>query len=69
MTNFDFIIKYKNMAKISDVCELNGIQYPNLIQGKTTDENVSKVANILRAEIIDMYAEVMKENVNKTNSL
>lgn len=55
MSNYDFIIEYKKLKSISNICEELGINYSNLINNKTTEENEKKVANLLKKQIIEMY--------------
>lgn len=56
MNELEFIKAYKDMKSISDICEHLGINYTNLIYGRTTKENEKKVARILKVEILKIYA-------------
>lgn len=68
MTNLEFINEYKNMKTAGDFCKIVGVNYSNLIHGKSTKENESKIATLCKFEIIRLYGEVMKDNV-KTDTL
>lgn len=68
MTNLEFIDLYKNMKTIKDFCDIIGVNYSNLVHGKSTKENEAKIATLCKFEIIRLNSEVMKDNV-KTDSL
>ena len=68
MTNMEFINEYRNMKSVGDFCKITGVNHSNLINGKTTSENESKIATLCKFEIIRLYGEVMKDNV-KTDTL
>lgn len=54
--DLEFIKAVKEMKSISDICEELKINYTNLIYGRTTKENEQKVANVLKVEILKLYA-------------
>ena len=56
MDDYRFILAYKDMKSISDICNGFKISYSNLVNGKTSKENEKKVAEKLRDEIYKMYA-------------
>ena len=37
--DFDIIMKFKEMRSIGDICKSLGIDYANLVNGRTTKEN------------------------------
>ena len=51
MNDFDIILQFKNMKTIGEICKDLGIEYANLIQGKTTKENEHKVVQALKLEL------------------
>ena len=51
MSDFEFILAIKDLKTISQICANLGIDYSNLIKGKSTAENEKRVANVLRLEI------------------
>ena len=63
MSNLDFILKYKDMKKISDFCDRENINYSNLVNGKSTKENEQKIANLCKEEVIILYSELIKDGV------
>lgn len=63
MSNYDFIIEYKKLKSISNICEELGINYSNLINNKTTDENEKKVASLLKKQIIEMYDLILFDKI------
>ena len=56
MDNLDFIKAFKNMKSLTTICEENGINYSNLINGKTTKENENKISEKIKSEIFKMFA-------------
>ena len=46
----------KNMKSINKICEENNIDVSNLLKGTTSKDNIKKVANELKLEIIKLYA-------------
>lgn len=63
--NLEFIIKYKNLKKIGQICKDLEIDYSNLINGKTKDENIKKVSDALKKQVIELYSDIIKEEVIK----
>lgn len=51
MNDFDIILQFKKMKTIGEICKDLGIEYANLIQGKTTKENEHKVVQELKLEL------------------
>ena len=58
-----FILKYKDIKKISEFCEEENINYSNLVNGRTTEENEQKIANLCKKEVINLYSEIIKDGV------
>ena len=56
MDDLDLIKTYQEMKALSTICEENKVNYSNLINGKTTSDNVKKVANGVKMEILKIYA-------------
>ena len=56
MDYIDLIKAYQDMKALSNICEENKVNYSNLINGKTTDDNVKKIANSVKMEILKIYA-------------
>lgn len=56
MNDLEFIKAVKEMKSISEICDELKINYTNLVYGKTTKENEEKVANVLKVEILKLYA-------------
>lgn len=73
MTDLEFIQEFKNMKKVSDFTDITGVNYSNLVQGKSTKENEQKIATLCKFEIIRLYTEIIKDGVviknEKTNTL
>ena len=51
MEDYRIIQKFKNIRSIGEICKDLGINYANLIQGKTTKENEHKVVQELKLEL------------------
>lgn len=51
MKDFEIIQAFKNMRSIGEICKDLGINYANLIQGKSTKENEHKVVQELKLEL------------------
>ena len=51
MNDFDIILQFKNMKSIGEIFKDLGIEYADLIQGKTTKENEHKVVQALKLEL------------------
>lgn len=56
MSYYDFIMVVKNMKSINKICEENNIDVSNLLKGTASKDNIKKVANDLKLEIIKLYA-------------
>lgn len=56
MEDINFILAYKDMKSISEICEEYKINYSNLINERTTKENEKKVADKLKTEVYKIYA-------------
>lgn len=69
MNSIEFINEYRRMKSIGDFCKIIGVNHSNLIKGKSTKENENKIATLCKIEIIRLYSEVMKDNVEKTDTL
>ena len=65
MENYNFILEYKNLKSISQICKDFGIDYSNLINKRTTNENMKKVADELRKQVIYLYSNIIAEEVIK----
>ena len=63
MSDLNFILKYKDIKKISEFCEEENINYSNLVNGRTTEENEQKIANLCKKEVINLYSEIIKDGV------
>lgn len=50
MKDIELIHKIKNI-KLGNICKRNKIDYTNLIYGRTSKENVKKIADELRKEL------------------
>lgn len=59
MTDLELITKYRELKKIGDICKEYNINQSNLIYGKTTKENESIVANIIKNEINKIHSEIL----------
>lgn len=59
MSDLEFINEYRNMLKISDLCNEYNINQSNLIYGKSSKENEKLVASRLKLEIERIYAEIL----------
>lgn len=59
MTDLDLITEYRNMIKISDICNKYKINQSNLIYGQCSKEKQKIVADILRNEINKIHSEIM----------
>lgn len=51
LDDFDIIMKFKEMRSIGDICKELGIDYANLVNGRTTKENEHKVVQELKLEL------------------
>lgn len=51
MKDIDIILEFKKMRSIGDICKDLEINYANLIQGKSTEENEHKVVQELKLEL------------------
>lgn len=64
MKDIDFILAYKDMKSISDICEELKINYSNLVNGRTSAENEKKVVEKIRLECYKIYSLVqMMEDI------
>lgn len=52
----DIIIAYKDMKSIKKICEELSINYSNLINGLTTEENERKVVDKLKIESYKIFS-------------
>lgn len=73
MNDYDFILEYKNLNSISDICKRVNINYSNLINGKTSRENEKKVASIIEVELLKIVSllkarEIERQKLNETYS-
>lgn len=73
MNDYDFILEYKNLNSISDICKRVNINYSNLINGKTSKENEKKVASIIEVELLKIVSllkarEIERQKLNETYS-
>lgn len=59
MTDLEIINLYKNMRSVSNVCQSLGIDMANISRGTTTEENIKKVANELKFEIVKAYSAIL----------
>ena len=64
MDDMNFILAYKDMKSISDICDELKINYSNLVNGKTSNENEKKVVDKLKIECYKIYSlvKLMEEN-------
>lgn len=51
MNDYDIILEFRKMKSIGDICKDLGIDYSNLIRGKTSKENEHKVVQELKLEL------------------
>ena len=51
LEDYNIILKFKEMRSIGDICKDLGIEYANVVQGKTTKENMHKVVQELKLEL------------------
>ena len=56
MRDNDIIDLYKEMKSIRKICEELQIDYSNLINKKTSKENIKKVADKIKIEVLKMYS-------------
>lgn len=56
MEDFDLIVSYKEMKSTKKICEELEVDYSNLINGKTSKENIKKVADKIKVECFKMYS-------------
>ena len=63
--DYSFILKYKELKTIGQVCKNLSIDYSNLINGKTSKENYKKVADELKRQVIELYSSIMIDEVIK----
>lgn len=68
--NIDFILKYKNMMKVSKMCKIVGVDYTNLIKGRTTAENIEKINVMCKKEINNLNKDLIEVLIDeKTDTL
>ena len=65
MEDFEFILEFKKLKSVGKVCKELGIDYPNLVNQKTSKENERKVANELRKQVINLYNNIILKEVLK----
>lgn len=63
--DYSFILKYRELKTIGQVCKNLSIDYSNLINGKTSKENYKKVADELKRQVIELYSNIIAEEVIK----
>lgn len=63
--DYSFILKYRELRTIGQVCKDLSIDYSNLINGKTSKENYKKVADELKRQVIELYSNIIAEEVIK----
>ena len=63
--DYSFILKYRELKTIGQVCKNLSIDYSNLINGKTSKENYKKVADELKKQVIELYSSIMIDEVIK----
>lgn len=63
--DYSFILKYRELKTIGQVCKNLSIDYSNLINGKTGKENYKKVADELKRQVIELYSNIIAEEVIK----
>lgn len=65
--DYNFIKKFSKIT-ITKICNEEKIDTSNVLNGRTSEKNLSKVKNRLDVEIKKLY-KGEKNNVNKTNTL
>ena len=63
--DYSFILKYRELKTIGQICKNLSIDYSNLINGKTSKENYKKVADELKKQVIELYSNIITEEVIK----
>ena len=63
--DYSFILKYRELKTIGQVCKNLSIDQSNLINGKTSKENYKKVADELKRQVIELYSNIIAEEVIK----
>ena len=63
--DYSFILKYRELKTIGQVCKNLSIDYSNMINGKTSKENYKKVADELKRQVIELYSSIMIDEVIK----
>ena len=63
--DYSFILKYRELKTIGQICKNLSIDYSNLINGKTSKENYKKVADELKRQVIELYSNIIAEEVIK----
>lgn len=63
MTNKKIIENYRKLKRLSKMCEENKIDYTNLVNNRTTEENEQIIANNIINEIIDFISEYYKKEI------
>ena len=63
--DYNFILKYKALKTIGQICKNLSIDYSNMINGKTSKENYKKVADELKRQVIELYSSIMIDEVIK----
>ena len=63
--DYNFILKYKELKTIGQICKNLSIDYSNMINGKTSKENYKKVADELKRQVIELYSNIMIDEVIK----
>ena len=63
--DYSFILKYRELKTIGQVCKNLSIDYSNMINGKTSKENYKKVADELKRQVIELYSSIIVEEVIK----
>lgn len=64
MNNFDFIMVYKDMKSIKEICEELKINYPNLMNNNAPEENYKKVYDKIVIEILKIYGLIKIKEYN-----
>ena len=51
LDDYNIILKFKEMRSIGDICKELSIDYANVVNGRTTKENMHKVVQELKLEL------------------
>lgn len=67
MSDYDVILRYKKLKTVTRICKENGIDMSNLMYGRTSEEKIKKLANIIRKELGKITYDVFIESEVKTD--